>query len=129
MTPPTEKISSISKYSLPSALAWAPLVSKANPLILKKHSSIVTQTSSLDLGHSALGSVAPFPAPVQAEAFTVPRPVILEPLSPWGQPVERVDFLALWRTGSVRTESEFPKPPLRADRSADSFGGRNCSPC
>lgn len=110
-------------------MAWAPPVPKANPLILKKHSSIVTQASSLGFGHTGMGSVTPFPAPVQAEAFTVPRPVILEPMSPWGQPVEKVDFLALWRTGSVRTEAEFSRPPLRAVRSADSFGGLNCSPC
>ena len=141
MTPPTDTLSApvqsgsmaqtraVLSFGQPSAQAWAAPTPKTNPLILKKRPAVSSQFDSLAARHLMTGSATPFPAPAQAEAFTVPRPVILEPISPWGQPVEKVDFSALWRTGRAQAGAEFSRPPVRAVRSPEPFGGLNCSPC
>jgi hypothetical protein len=112
-------------------------VAKSWPAPARKHSGLVLKSSvagrSDRLAQSgnppAWSSAMPFPAPVQEDAFAVPRPAIVPGASsPWASSLQKYEALIQRRSAAAVTEAEFSRPLFGEKLSARHPGGlcRSC---
>lgn len=129
------------KFFLPAiaggSVQASPDAAKSWPAPARKHSGLVLKKSVADrsdlLAQSdhppAWSSAAPFPVPVQEDAFAVPRPATVPGVSlPWAPSLQKYEALIQRRSAAAVPEAEFPRPLFGEKLSARHPGGL-CRTC
>ncbi|MEO6994646.1 MAG: hypothetical protein ABI273_13625 [Lacunisphaera sp.] len=123
------KASDATQTSSDSAKSWPAPARKANGLALKRPSVGVSSLLVRAESSSPWSSAAPFSAPVQDDAFALPRPVTVAlGSSPWAASAQKSSAPMLRSTAPVRAEVEFSRPLFLEKKSARHPGGlcRSC---
>jgi hypothetical protein len=123
------KAGDASPASFDSARSWPAPGRKSNELVLKRSPGGVVTLMAQAESSPAWPGAAPFPAPIQEDAFAMPRPVtVVAGSSPWPAADAQKSATMLRAAAPVRAEIEFSRPPFLEKKSARHPGGlcRSC---